>query len=93
MDYLCKQVAQMTTKEKIKQLLCSYRKLCFVLGFFANQKDCNSDVFTELADAREDIDKVIDALCNELSDNIADLGKKGAALPDGTPINLCGGDK
>lgn len=25
--------------------------------------------------------------------HIADLGKKGATLPDGTPINLCGGDK
>ena len=29
----------------------------------------------------------------EADDHFADPGKKGATLPDGTPINLCGGDK
>ena len=83
----------MTTIDEIKLLLGAYRKLCFALGFLANQKDFNSEVFADIADAREDLDQAIDALCDDLPDHFADLGKKGATLPDGTPINLCGGNE
>ena len=54
-----------------------------------------------LADGLDDFDldgigKDISSLLLDLAapvDHFADLGKKGAALPDGTPINLCGEDK
>ena len=68
----------MTTKEKIKTLMADFCGLSFALGYAANTKDFNSDVFGAIANARTDLEEVIFALCDELPNQNVFIGDSRA---------------
>lgn len=80
----------MTTKDKIKALISIDRVISQAIGHSESSPGVDKEMFNNLINTREKLEAVIFALCDELPDHIADPGKMGATLPDGTPINLCG---
>lgn len=78
----------MTTKDKIKALIAADKLIAQVIGALPHLCDCEDEQenVAILAAACNGVQDVINALCDELPEHIADSGKM---MYEGQPVNLC----